>query len=94
MLRMNKNSKTPPPPNHRRSSPSLVAIAPHATVLPSHFNRTVPFSNYRVLECDLKGCIASTGVVDAMKPFRSQSRTLYLESTAFTFWTANPMVAV
>ncbi len=93
MLRMNKNSKNrlPPPvvaalPRSSRSLPTQPS--------PRHFNRTVPFSNYRVLECDLKGCIASTGVIDVMKPFRSQSRTLYMESTAFTFWTANAMVAV
>ena len=39
-------------------------------------------------------CIASIGVVDAMKPFRSHSRTRYLESTVFVFRAVDPMVAM
>ncbi len=38
--------------------------------------------------------MASIGVVDVMKPFRSHSRTRYPESTVFTFWVADPMVAM
>ena len=38
---------------------------------PPHFNWTVPFSNYRVLECDLKGCIASTGKAGQIKTRRA-----------------------
>ncbi len=57
-------------------------------------NQTGPLSNYRVLECDLKVCIASIGVVDATKPFRSCSRTHYLESTVFVFRAVDLMVAM
>ena len=51
-------------------------------------------SEYRVLERDLKGSIASKTPIDAIQPFRSQSRTLYLESTVFAFWVADHMLAM
>ncbi len=69
ILRTNKNLKTASP----HPSPLLFVIPPHTNNngLPPCFVRTVPFSNYGVLERDLKRCIASIGVVESMEPFRS-----------------------